>query len=122
MAKEGISYVERKVDRELIFWCLTFLATVCSFGEPIKVGGYPTMKLNWFRTRRVVKWSRVVRQEKAALHYGVTSLPATHAGRDADLVESESDDEDDDQFETSSKIPRYHDKEVRRTKNVWFLF
>lgn len=34
------------------------------------------MKLNWYRTRRVVKWSRVVRQEKAALHYGITSMPA----------------------------------------------
>lgn len=47
-----------------------------SFGEPLHVDSYPTLKLNWYRTRRVVKWSRVVREEKAAQHYGITALPA----------------------------------------------
>ncbi len=47
-----------------------------SFGEPLHSDSYPTMKLNWYRTRRVVKWSRVVREEKAAEQYGITALPA----------------------------------------------
>jgi hypothetical protein len=40
-----------------------------AFGEPMQVEGYPAVQLSWYRTQRVVKWSGVVRQEKAKEYY-----------------------------------------------------
>lgn len=40
-----------------------------SFGEPMTLDGYPSLKLDWYRTRRVVRVSKVVRSEKAIEYY-----------------------------------------------------
>lgn len=45
-----------------------------SFGEPLTPNGYPTMKLDWYKTRRVVKMSKIVRQEQAAKYYGIENF------------------------------------------------
>ncbi len=56
------------------------------FGEPVHVGGYPTVKLDWYSTRRVNRWSGVVRQEKSTQHYQAVaaggSLPEVRASEE----------------------------------------
>lgn len=46
-----------------------------SFGEPMLVDGYPSLKLDWYRTRTLVKWSRVVREEVSAKYYKEHGVP-----------------------------------------------
>ena len=54
-----------------------------SFGDPVHVGGYPTVKLDWYSTRRVNRWSGVVRQEKSAQHYqALGGVPETRASEE----------------------------------------
>ena len=51
-----------------------------SFGEPVLVNGYPSCRLSWYSTRRVVKWSRVVREEVSAKYYKEHGVPETAPG------------------------------------------
>merc|ERR1711916_379495 len=38
---------------------LSYEGILVSFGEPLTPNGYPTMKLDWYKTRRVVKMSKI---------------------------------------------------------------
>jgi len=76
-----------------------------SFGEPPLVDGYPTVKLDWFKTRQVVKWSRVVRKEKAAAYYKENGVPVDE---EADVVIADHEDENV-AVQTEAEAARFRD-------------
>jgi hypothetical protein len=84
-----------------------------SFGEPVHMGGYPTVKLDWFSTRRVNRWSGVVRQEKSAQHYQAVA----DGGGKTEVKGSEENSGVGEQAETENKKQRgsrhYEDKVVK---------
>lgn len=62
------------------------------FGEPHTWDDYPSLKLDWYSTRRVVKVAKVVRQEKSAEKHGLIAA-APHSKHDVDAVTDDSDEE-----------------------------